>query len=587
MPERNKAKKNKKLLLQVGTVSILIFIGSLVFVLFELFLLNRDAYLTAKEEMIDRDLIDIRENILDGSPRMEWFLSYIREHPEDMKREPTNEEYEVSKSRAFMDKMAELLNDDTKIIHDETPLYQFLIARFIMNGLDLALRMEHDTESSTLSLMEILNEKETFLYFDDFSTDSRSRIGSVISMDVSEHDALRTILSTKKMEPDQTYYEIDFHSDGRAYYNGYLPVRYTDGRTYVICYQYDWSDYYDDSIRRFVIFMLIGIAALLPLNGLLMLLIYRKAIRPLMQVKMGVEEYKEDKNSQTIVEKMNRITSRNEIGVLADSFSDLATEIDRYSEENLKLSRKQSRIDAELAVAYNIQKSMLPDISAFPQRKEFDLAASMDPAKEVGGDFFDFFLVDEDHLCLIIADVSGKGVPAALFMMSTKIILENEAKKGKSLAKILRQANKTICSNNSELMFVTAWLGILELSTGVLTAVNAGHEPPAILGEDGRFELYDDEHFLFIGIKDDVEYEEYRLTLSPGSKIFLYTDGVPEATNARDELFGMDRMIQALNTDPKASPKEILGIVRGAVDAFVREAEQFDDLSMLCMEYRG
>ena len=135
-------------------------------------------------------------------------------------------------------------------------------------------------------------------------------------------------------------------------------------------------------------------------------------------------------------------------------------------------------------------------------------------------------------------------------------------------------------------MFVTAWLGILELSTGVLTAVNAGHEPPAILGEDGRFELYDDEHFLFIGIKDDVEYEEYRLTLSPGSKIFLYTDGVPEATNARDELFGMDRMIQALNTDPKASPKEILGIVRGAVDAFVREAEQFDDLSMLCMEYR-
>lgn len=249
---------------------------------------------------------------------------------------------------------------------------------------------------------------------------------------------------------------------------------------------------------------------------------------------------------------------------------------------------KTARIESELNLATRIQADMLPNIyPAFPDRSEFDIYATMDPAKEVGGDFYDYFLVDDDHLCMVMADVSGKGVPAALFMMASKIILANNAMMGKSPAQILTETNTAICSNNREEMFVTVWLGILELSTGKLTAANAGHEYPVLKRADGQYELIRDKHGFVIGGMDGAKYRDYELMLEPGSKVFLYTDGVPEATNAQQELFGVERMLGALNRDVSATPEQTLGIVRAEVDAFVRDAEQFDDLTMLCMEYKG
>jgi sigma-B regulation protein RsbU (phosphoserine phosphatase) len=231
---------------------------------------------------------------------------------------------------------------------------------------------------------------------------------------------------------------------------------------------------------------------------------------------------------------------------------------------------------------------MLPNIyPAFPDKPEFDIYATMDPAKEVGGDFYDFFLVDDDHLCMVIADVSGKGVPAALFMMASKIILANNAMVGKSPAQILTDTNTAICSNNREEMFVTVWLGILEISTGKLIAANAGHEYPAIMQPDGRFDLIKDKHGFVIGGMSGIKYKEYELELKPGSKLFLYTDGVPEATDAAKELFGTERMLDALNVNTNAPSKDILQNVKNAVDRFVKDAEQFDDLTMLVLEYKG
>ena len=231
---------------------------------------------------------------------------------------------------------------------------------------------------------------------------------------------------------------------------------------------------------------------------------------------------------------------------------------------------------------------MVPNIyPAFPDRSEFDIYATMETAKEVGGDFYDFFLVDDDHLCITMADVSGKGVPAALFMMASKIILANNAMMGKSPAQILTDTNAAICSNNREEMFVTVWLGILELSTGKLVAANAGHEYPVLKSPEGDFELFQDKHGFVIGGMDGIKYKEYEITLQPGSKLFLYTDGVPEATDADENMFGTQRMLDALNADPSAGPYETLGNIRLAVDSFVGEAEQFDDLTMLCLEYNG
>ena len=260
-------------------------------------------------------------------------------------------------------------------------------------------------------------------------------------------------------------------------------------------------------------------------------------------------------------------------------------------DQNEKYQKQQiesSRIETELTMASSIQSDMLPSIyPAFPERPEMDIYASMDPAKEVGGDFYDFFLVDDDHLCLVIADVSGKGVPAALFMMASKIILANNAMLGKSPAQILTDANNAICSNNREEMFVTVWLGILELSTGKLTAANAGHEYPVIQNSGKKFELLKDKHGFVVGGMEGIRYKQYELQMEPGSKLFIYTDGVPEATNAKKELYGTDRMLEALNEDTSLSPKNILTQVRQSVDKFVKNAEQFDDLTMLCIEYKG
>lgn len=249
-------------------------------------------------------------------------------------------------------------------------------------------------------------------------------------------------------------------------------------------------------------------------------------------------------------------------------------------------SSKLASTETELGMATKIQESMLPSIfPAFPERKEFDLYASMDPAKEVGGDFYDFFMIDDDHLALVIADVSGKGVPAALFMMISKTIIQNFAMLGLGAAETLNRANESLCSQNKMEMFVTAWIGILELSTGKMTCSSAGHEYPAIY-HDGKFELLKDKHGLVLGGFDMSKYKEYEIQLHKGDKVFVYTDGVPEATNTNFELYGTDRMIEALNSNPEANPREVLKTVRTSVDQFVGAAEQFDDLTMACLEYK-
>lgn len=287
-------------------------------------------------------------------------------------------------------------------------------------------------------------------------------------------------------------------------------------------------------------------------------------------------------------DKKSDIDSRDEIGDLARSFNRMQDELSHYMDNLKTATAEKERIGAELTLATRIQAAMLPNIyPAFPERQEFDIYASMDPAREVGGDFYDFFLIDDDHLCLIIADVSGKGVPAALFMMASRIILANNAKMGLSPSQILTNTNETICRNNREEMFVTVWLGILEISTGKLTAANAGHEFPVLMPGEGKFDFVKDKHGFVIGGMDGVKYKEYVLTLTPGSKLFLYTDGVPEATNAENELFGAERMLAALNENTAASPEEMLKNMRHSVDDFVKDAEQFDDLTMLGLEYKG
>lgn len=247
-----------------------------------------------------------------------------------------------------------------------------------------------------------------------------------------------------------------------------------------------------------------------------------------------------------------------------------------------EITKKNTRTEMELNTAATIQTNMIPrDFSMFANRKEFDVYASMTPAKAIGGDFYDTYMIDDKHLLLVIADVSDKGIPAALFMMVTKILIYDLAVQGFSPSEILYEANNRLCYNNEAEMFVTVWLGIFNTETGKMIASNAGHEYPIVRRAGGKYELIKDKHGLVLAGMEDSEYENYEFDLSKGDSIFVYTDGVSEANNIDGELFGFDRLLDALNSNPDRRPEQVIKDMKNSIDSFAGEADQFDDITML------
>ena len=346
-------------------------------------------------------------------------------------------------------------------------------------------------------------------------------------------------------------------------------------------------DMIDQQIRQFLVLTLcITFAVLLASVFAYYYYVRRILIRPLgtlHHAAMGLVESKMEGLADFRVE----VDTGDELEDLADSFQYMVAELNEYIRDLSRVTAEKERIGAELDVARHIQASMLPCIfPAFPERHEFDIFASMTPAKEVGGDFYDFFLVDDDHLAVVMADVSGKGVPAALFMMISKTLLKSAAQSGLSPKAVLEKVNDQLCENNDAEMFVTVWLGILEISTGKMKCANAGHEYPAIMRKGGDFELFKDKHGFVLAGMEGARYREYELELHAGDRLVVYTDGVPEATNSANTLYGTDRMISALNGARDGSCRQMLEALHRDVDSFVDGADQFDDITMLCIEMK-
>lgn len=250
------------------------------------------------------------------------------------------------------------------------------------------------------------------------------------------------------------------------------------------------------------------------------------------------------------------------------------------------IAAAEKRMEQELLLAHNIQDAALPKNFTF-SHTGFEIFATMDPAREVGGDFYDFFFVDADKMALVIADVSDKGVPASLFMMRSKTAIRGLAEAGYEPEGIFYRVNNELCEGNELNMFVTVWMGIIDLNTGDMRCLNAGHEYPTIRRKNGEYEIFKDKHRLPLGAMKDMTYTGYDLHLDPGDCLYVYTDGVPDAINVNEEQYGIERMCEALNTYKEASMEGLLRAVKYDIDDYVGEADQFDDITMIGFRYNG
>ena len=288
---------------------------------------------------------------------------------------------------------------------------------------------------------------------------------------------------------------------------------------------------------------------------------------------------------------LNRITEGDldeKVDVYSSSeFTSLSEDIN-LTVDALKgyISAAEKRMEQELLLAHNIQDAALPKNFTFTH-KGFEIFATMDPAKEVGGDFYDFFFVGSDRMALVIADVSDKGIPAALFMMRSKTAIRGLAESGYEPEEIFYRVNNELCEGNELNMFVTVWMGIIDLNTGDMRCLNAGHEYPTVMRKDGDYEIFRDKHHLPLGAMKDMTYTSYEMHLDPGDCIYVYTDGIPDAINRYEEQYGLERMLNALNMYRDTSMEGLLQGVKADQDEFVGEADQFDDITMLGFRYKG
>jgi len=461
----------------------------------------------------------------------------------------------------------------------------FLDARKIL------VKCRETTNIGNITFTFFDEEKENLVFVLDGNTGNKAYLpGQYINNKVGTIDSLKTI---NKIMNSDWYMHVTY---GKA--NGFEATNYKgiyDSLGNLIGYVSITI-----SVNAFVNQIVIFLSIYIPIMVVMVLLlasradivVNRKIIRPINALAFAARKYTSlDKNGddeQTKVFQNLNIKTDNEIEELWDTMVEMENDVANAMKKIRESAAKEERFATELDLARSIQLSALPsNYNDFNDDSRFDIFAMMTPAKEVGGDFYDFFMIDEDHLCMIIADVSGKGVPAALFMMNCKTLLKNRTLQGGKPSEILSFVNDGICEDNINEMFVTVWIGILTLSTGEIIASNAGHEYPCITGADGRYELFCEPHGVVVGAFPGLKYEDYTFRLNKGDKLFVYTDGVSEAQNRREDFFGKDRILESLNNHVDERPKELIASVKADIDRFEDGALQFDDITMLNITYYG
>ena len=399
---------------------------------------------------------------------------------------------------------------------------------------------------------------------------------------------LKNLYSMKR--PKENYIKRSSKNAESSYFTTLVPVKKADGEIVgILGIQYSIKKLVVSGVSFSIWASVITILIIIVISILVYRFFRKNIVLPIIDICDESKRFasentivKEKMLEEKLIEENSKIT---EIRELAQSIDKMECDTIKYIDNLTIATKERERVGTELKLASAIQKSMLAN--DLPNSSSFNISATMMPAKEVGGDFYDFYMIDDNHLALVIADVAGKGIPAALFMMITKVLLKTRMSISLTPAEVLTVVNKEIYKNNQTNMFITVWLGVLELSTGMLTFSNAGHEDIAIYREKKKFTIHKKKHGIVLGAFEDYEYKNYHLRLNGGDKLFLYTDGVVEAMNKDGTMFGIERMLEALNKSKDDKVSEILTNVQSDVDKFVGEATQFDDLTMLAIEYIG
>lgn len=419
-------------------------------------------------------------------------------------------------------------------------------------------------------------------------------LGTPCETDGFEADTLTFFQKAIKEGMKESSLLVGYSDEYGKMLNGYKVIFDSQGNAAgLLCVEIDIDDIYGE-----LILYVRSITLIAAVITILVIVVYvataeQNVVRPLMRISEStdafVQKMKDNAEPEALSYDEVQINTNDEIEDLADNIKSLANNVKDYMINIRTITAEKERLGAELDVATKIQEGILPGkFPPYPDRTEFELFASMSPAREVGGDLYDFFFVDDDHLALVIGDVTGKGIPAALYMVIAKTLIKNRTTMDwNSTSSILRDVNNQLCEGNEMEMFVTVWLAVIDLRTGKGIVSNAGHEHPAIMDDGSSFHIKKYRHSPALGIDGAMKFEEHEFELKPGDCLFVYSDGVPEATNPKGEFWGIDEMTKALNS---ATGKPVDGIVKTVsveLEKFVAGSERFDDVTMLCFKYKG
>ncbi|MBR0133271.1 MAG: SpoIIE family protein phosphatase [Lachnospiraceae bacterium] len=598
MKEKIKKKKKRSLALQFGILFVIVAIVTIFINGYVTYLNQRKSYNEQCLENLDQISKHFTDRIISEEPDFREFVEWFIDNREKIQILPSfrrdlkyTEISFYSYMRVNYPEMYETqdfsfskLDEDGKIYYATYRLsYWMSVFADIIREFDL---------SYAYFICPVPGEENTVVYMIDPSTtipdnDKDSEflvIGDKVYEDPKEHKYM-----WKTWEEGKSLLKADSVDNKYGFMYTYCyPVRSKGKLVGMLCVDKDVVSVTDvivfSVIRQGIVTAFIFVVATMVLFAC----IRRFILWRIEGLQDDVEKYSENKDPAMAEEIKKRGGRNDEISTLSDKFSEMITSLDDYMKNLQHVTAEKEKISAELNVATQIQADMLPRVfPGFPEEEKYEIFATMDPAKEVGGDFYDFFMVDQDHLALVIADVSGKGVPAALFMVIAKTLIKNRLQMGETPSEALEHVNEQLCEGNDAELFVTVWIALIDLKTGHALEVNAGHERPAIRRKNGNYEMIRTKHSPAVAVMEGMTFRQTEFDLEPGDSIFVYTDGVTEATNKDEQLFGEERLNEALNRYAGLKPGALLPEITKEIDGFVGEAPQFDDITMLGMIYYG